>query len=147
MSIHIRYNHECPSCSAKYIPYDEVPCPRCGVQETDRFDFIPQAANSLLANKLEWGSFTPGAWAVTSFGDHIVQLLFLLFDGYAEEGKGESFDEFSNTGSIRPSSGETPLTWNSTCEGSRWACGPRFSIRSRATRRAREVCSTGSWAA
>jgi hypothetical protein len=39
MTLHIHYTHQCPSCGAYYIPCDKnVPCPRCGVVEQERFD-------------------------------------------------------------------------------------------------------------
>jgi hypothetical protein len=83
MTMHVVYDHECPSCGAHYIPYDEnVPCPRCGAVESARFDYIPQAAASMRVNKEFGGSYRPPAWWVGSLGDHILHLLFGLFDGY-----------------------------------------------------------------
>src|SRR5262249_16868813 len=91
MTLHVVYNHQCPECGAYYIPYDLVPCPRCGWQEAERFDYIPQATASMLFNKRHGGRYTPGAWWVGSLGDHILHLLFGLFDAYEEEGSGVSF--------------------------------------------------------
>jgi hypothetical protein len=84
MTLHVHYDHQCPNCEAFYIPYDnEIPCPRCGLVETERFDFISEATASLQFNKAN-GSYTPGAWYVSSLGDHILMVLFPLFDAYEE---------------------------------------------------------------
>lgn len=95
MTMHVVYSHECPNCKAYYIPYDaDVPCPRCGEVEEERFDYIPQAAMSMQYNKRGGGTYTPGAWWVGSLGDHILHLLFGIFDAY-EANKGEAgFEQF-----------------------------------------------------
>jgi hypothetical protein len=83
MTMHVVYSHECPGCKAYYIPYDaDVPCPRCGAVEEERFDYVPQAAASMRFNRENYGSYTPGAWWVGSLGDHVLRLLFGLFDAY-----------------------------------------------------------------
>jgi hypothetical protein len=89
MTMHVVYSHECPTCKAFYIPYDsDVPCPRCGAVEKERFDYIPQAVDSMRINKQMGGTYTPGAWWIGSLGDHILSVLFGLFDGYkAQEGQ------------------------------------------------------------
>jgi len=85
MTIHVNYDHQCPQCQAYYIPYDaQVPCPKCGLVEKERFDFIEQAAESMRFN-ISNGSYTPAAWWIGSFGDHILSLLFPLFDAYEED--------------------------------------------------------------
>lgn len=95
MTLHVVYNHQCPSCQAYYIPYDErVPCPRCGLIEEERYDYIPQAAASMRYNHRTGGSYTPGAWWVGSLGDHILSLLFGLFDGYEERKGAVGFEEY-----------------------------------------------------
>ena len=81
MTLHITYNHKCPQCEALYIPYDDVPCPRCGLVEAERTDYIQQAAMSLRFNKSK-GSYVPAAWWAGSFGDQILYQLFILFDAY-----------------------------------------------------------------
>ena len=82
MTWHITYNHKCPQCNALYIPYDDiVPCPKCGLVESERIDFIKQAAMSLRMNKAE-GSYAPKAWWAGSLGDQILFHLFILFDTY-----------------------------------------------------------------
>lgn len=94
MTMHVVYSHECGNCKAYYIPHDaDVPCPRCGQVEAERFDYIPQAAASMRFNKESGGSYTPGAWWVGSLGDHILRLLFGLFDAY-EAQKEAPFEQF-----------------------------------------------------
>jgi hypothetical protein len=94
MSLHIYYDHQCPGCGAQYIPYDRVPCPRCGLIEADRSDFISRAVLSLLANKRDHGSYTPRGWAVPSFGDQVVRLLFLLYDAYEHQAEGQVLERY-----------------------------------------------------
>jgi hypothetical protein len=86
MTMHVVYTHECGTCKAYYIPYDsDVPCPRCGAVEQERFDYIPQAVTSMQVNKTSGGTYTPGAWWVGSLGDHILSVLFGLFDRYESQ--------------------------------------------------------------
>ena len=85
MTLHIVYDHQCSGCGADCIPYDdEVPCPKCGVVEAERFDYIQQAVDSLRFNK-SGGSYTPPVWWVGSLGDHIPSLLFAVFDAGEDE--------------------------------------------------------------
>jgi len=94
MTLHIHYDHECPKCEAFYIPYDDrIPCPNCGLIESERIDYIEQATNSMQFNKAD-GRYTPGAWYVGSLGDHVLNLLFPLFDAYDEE-KPDDFEAFA----------------------------------------------------
>lgn len=94
MTLHVVYSHECPNCKAYYIPYDtDVPCPKCGTVEEERFDYIPQAAASMRYNMESYGSYTPGAWWVGSLGDHILRLMFGIFDAYKAE-KEKAFEQF-----------------------------------------------------
>lgn len=82
MTLHISYDHQCPQCAAFYIPYDdEVPCPRCGLVESERINYIQQAAMSLRMNKTK-GSYVPAAWWAGSLGDQVLYRLFILFDAY-----------------------------------------------------------------
>jgi DNA-directed RNA polymerase subunit RPC12/RpoP len=79
MTLHVVYDHQCGKCGALYIPYDaDVPCPRCGSIEKERFDFIEPAAESLRYNK-RVGSYRPAAWGVSSLGDHVLSIMFDLF--------------------------------------------------------------------
>jgi len=76
-----------------YIPYDkDILCPKCGILEDERFDFIPKAVESLKFNKAE-GSYEPAMWWVGSFGDHILQILFPILEGF-EDQKSDDFREF-----------------------------------------------------
>jgi hypothetical protein len=94
VTMHVVYSHECPNCKAYYIPYDaDVPCPRCGEVEEERFDYIPQAAASMRYNK-RGGTYTPGAWWVGSLGDHILHLLFGIFDAYEAQKDQVGFEQF-----------------------------------------------------
>ena len=94
MSLHLFYNHKCPSCHAAYFPYDDVPCPKCGKKEKERYDFVTAAIESMRLNKRMEGSYTPPAWALPSFGDRILLLLFNLFDDY-EAQKSKQFKRFA----------------------------------------------------
>ncbi len=89
MTLHIHYDHQCGGCGAFYIPYEEVICPNCGLKEEERFDFIPQAVDSLLFNLHRYGSFYPPAWAVTSLADHILRILFVVFEGFRQSGESD----------------------------------------------------------
>ncbi len=96
MTLHVVYDHACEHCGAFYIPYDrEVPCPNCGAVEEERFDYIPQAVQSLRFNKRRGGTYMPPAWWVGSLGDHILRLLFSLFDAYESREANEGFAEFA----------------------------------------------------
>ena len=97
MTIHIKNNHKCPACDAFYIPYEEeVPCPNCGKIEKYVFDsfIMTLAVKSLMFNK-EQGSFVPPMWYVSSFGDHVMLLLFPIFEAYETEKKPGAFREFA----------------------------------------------------
>src|SRR5262245_55607438 len=95
MTMHVVYSHECGACGAYYIPYDiDVPCPKCGIIERARFDYIPQAVASMQVNKESGGAYTPGAWWVGSLGDHILSLLFGLFDAYEAQRGQVAFEAF-----------------------------------------------------
>ncbi len=96
MTLHVQYDHECLECGAAYIPYDsEVPCPRCGAVETERFDFISEALASLRFNKASFGQYTPIAWFVGSLGDHVLGTLFHLLDEHEEQSDGTPFASFA----------------------------------------------------
>ena len=97
MSLHVTYDHQCDSCGADYVPYDQgVPCPRCGQVESERFDFVPWAAASLLANRRETGSYLPRGWAIMTLGDQILRLLFGLLDAHERVGPDADFRGFAD---------------------------------------------------
>ena len=94
MTLHIRYTHQCPTCEAYYIPYDkDIPCPRCGAVEQVRFDFIPEATASARFNLETQGSYLPGAWYISSLGDHILWLLFGILERYRTNQIKQSFND------------------------------------------------------
>ena len=81
MTIHISYQHKCAQCDTEYIPYDEViPCPKCGLIEEERFDLISKAVMSVRSNLEKCGSYIPYAWAVFTYGDQVLSLLFRLLE-------------------------------------------------------------------
>lgn len=95
MTMHVPYSHQCGVCESHYLPYDaDVPCPKCGLVEGERFDYIPQAVASMRINKQSGGSYTPGAWFVGSLGDHILHLLFGIFDAYEARQEQIGFEQF-----------------------------------------------------
>ena len=96
MSYHVHFNHECEKCGAFYIPFDrEVPCPRCGIIEKKRFDYVTEAANSARFNLNSRGAYVPAAWYVGSLGDHILYILFGLLDAYRTDASGRPFAEIA----------------------------------------------------
>lgn len=85
MTLHVEYNHQCASCGAYYIPYDEnVPWPNCGLLEDDRFDYIPKAIESILFNLEVFGSYLPPLWFISSLGDYILVILFDVFEHFSK---------------------------------------------------------------
>ena len=96
MTVHDSYTHQCPNCEAYYIPYDSVPCPRCGLVETERYDFIPIALASVRWNIEMYGSYVPGAWFVGGLGDHLLLILFHIFERWRnkpEAGFGNAIEQ------------------------------------------------------
>ena len=111
MSHHIRYDHQCPNCEALYIPYNQdIPCPRCGLIENERFDFIAQAATSSRHNFRQYGAgiYTPMAWFAGSFADHILLFLFQILDAHHEDEQRRPFPEVAREAVRSMSWGETP---------------------------------------
>lgn len=95
MTLHVDYDHQCARCNALYIPYDTtITCPKCNLLEQERFDFIPEALGSLRFNKATTGSYLPQAWYVGSLGDHILLVLFGLFDEF-EDSSAEDVNVFA----------------------------------------------------
>jgi hypothetical protein len=81
MTLHIHSDHRCSQCEAWYVPYDKaVPCPRCGLVEESRVDFVPRAVSSARINLREQGSYQPAAWAVSCYADHLMLLLFMILE-------------------------------------------------------------------
>jgi hypothetical protein len=95
MSLHIMYDHQCPKCAAYYIPYEQnIVCPNCGLDENEVDDIVPQLVHSANYQKNVYGCYTPIAWWVGSFGDHVALLLFEILDKFNVQ-KEKEFIEFS----------------------------------------------------
>lgn len=81
MTYHIAYDHQCQSCGADFIPYEEhLPCPKCGTAAATWLHYPRQAAESLNVNLASKGSYMPGAFWVGSLGDRVLYLLFQIFE-------------------------------------------------------------------
>jgi len=97
ITLRIPYSHVCPNCGAYYIPYGKnVPCPKCGLVEEERFeDFISKAALALLYNYANYGSFSipPEEWSPVTLSEYIVHVVSVLFDYYKQK-KGD-FEKFT----------------------------------------------------
>lgn len=97
MTLHVVYSYNCPECDANYIPYAAgVVCPRCGSDATETFDYIPQAAESINYNLALYGSYMPIAWWVGSLGDHILHILFPIFEDFRLQNATTDFSEFAS---------------------------------------------------
>jgi len=97
MTLHLDYSHQCPECKAYFIPYKkDFKCPNCGkVSEITIPNFISEAVDSIQFNLSEHGSYQPPAWYVGSFGDHVMSLLFKIFEAKRISKRKISFDEFA----------------------------------------------------
>jgi hypothetical protein len=85
MTVHASYTHQCPACEAFYMPFDQVPCPWCGLIEKERDEFfIPLAVSSVRWNIQMDGSYVPGAWFVGGLGDHLLLIVFYIFERWRE---------------------------------------------------------------
>lgn len=96
MTLHVVYSYSCPQCQAHYIPYTaDVVCPRCGAASTETFNYIPQAAQSINYNLARYGSYQPPAWWVGSLGDHILNVMFPVFERFRLQESTTDFSEFA----------------------------------------------------
>ena len=87
MTLHISYEHKCNQCGTDYIPFDaDVPCPKCGLVESERYDFIGAAVRSTLYNLERYGSYQPWAWRESTFGDRILTRVFHLLQADHDAG-------------------------------------------------------------
>jgi hypothetical protein len=81
MTRHIYYDHQCPACGAHFVPYETgVACPRCAKPSDQVFDFVTPAIDSMLANKKKLGRYVPRGWYINGIADHVLHILFYLFD-------------------------------------------------------------------
>jgi hypothetical protein len=98
MTLHISYRHKCAQCDTEYIPFDtDVPCPKCGLVESERYDFIGAAAESTLYNLERYGSYQPWAWSELTFGDRILTRVFLLLQADHAAGGSPPFESRVDT--------------------------------------------------
>ncbi len=96
MTLHVVYSYDCPQCQAHYIPYAAgVVCPRCGAASTETFNYIPQAAQSISYNLERYGTYIPPAWWVGSLGDHILSVMFPVFEQFRVQSATSDFSEFA----------------------------------------------------
>ena len=90
------YHHQCSSCGIDYIPFDDdVPCPKCGELEKERYDVITGGAASAQFNFLDHGSYIPSAWVVLSHGDAVMSIIFQLLELDRQEGSINDFSEMA----------------------------------------------------
>ncbi|HAM36734.1 MAG TPA: hypothetical protein DEB40_01500 [Elusimicrobia bacterium] len=90
MTLHVSCGYQCLGCGAFYLPFAPgVLCPKCGKTGDQTIDFVPQAAQSLRFNLQSYGSYWPAAWYVGSLGDHVLKLLFMVFEGFRKSGYAE----------------------------------------------------------
>jgi predicted RNA-binding Zn-ribbon protein involved in translation (DUF1610 family) len=77
MTLNTSCKHQCPPCSTEYIAFEtDVPCPRCGLVQLERCDFIRVAARLVLFNLEDNGSYVPPVWMERSFGDSMLCKVF-----------------------------------------------------------------------
>ena len=83
MSLHIMYDHQCQKCEAYYIPYEkDIVCPNCGFNEEEIYNIIPQLAHSANYQMDIHSCYSPIAWWIGSFGDHVALLIFKVLDEF-----------------------------------------------------------------
>jgi len=74
-----------------------VPCPKCGLVESERYDFISAAVESTLYNLERYGSYRPWAWRETTFGDRVLVRVFYLLQVDHDAGGSPPFEERVDT--------------------------------------------------
>lgn len=89
------YAHSCPVCEAPYVPFDEVPCPRCGRREADRFDLVGHVVQAAEANLADHGAYRPTSFLVASLGDHLLLVTLRVLDRHRRQGGMDSFRPFA----------------------------------------------------
>ena len=98
MTLHINYEHKCQRCGTNYIPFDtDVPCPKCGLVESERYDLVGTAVESTLYNLKRYGSYKPWAWRESTFGDRILLRLFHVLQADYDAGGVPPFEERVDT--------------------------------------------------
>jgi len=99
MTIHSygeRYsNFQCPNCGAYYVPYAKhINCPKCGKNESRESEFIGLAVTSLRHNMKKWKSYMAKAWFKGCFSDHMLYLVFFVFEAFVQKGEKTEFENF-----------------------------------------------------
>jgi len=81
MSIHVRYLHQCPTCSEEYLPFNEEqrPCPKCGTP-AERVDPLISDIVRAATYNVSWGVF-----GILSLGDWYVKKAMHVFWTMAQE--------------------------------------------------------------
>ncbi len=80
-------NIECPSCSAKFIPFEEEqPCPRCGTPSTEHFRFLDDVVVAMRAHKGQYGCYTAPAFFVGGPAENLFHHACLWLDTIEENG-------------------------------------------------------------
>ena len=83
MSLHIMYDHQCSKCEAYYIPYTEgIVCPNYVLHENEVYDLVSELVHSANYQNDMYGSYSPVACGIGSFGDHEVLLIFKALDKF-----------------------------------------------------------------
>ncbi len=102
MTLHSHGNwystYQCSVCAAFYIPFaKEIHCPKCGKNEGKACDFIEVAGSSLHYNLAQYGSYVPDGWYIGCYSDHVLDLLFTLFQAFrVANPDGKSFEPFAH---------------------------------------------------
>lgn len=93
MTIHMFYDHQCPKCQTKYVPYAvNIPCPTCGNVEEQVFEeFIPRAVESCRFNLTETRSYVPVCWSMCGFADEVLYYIFGILEDYRTSPKEKTF--------------------------------------------------------
>ena len=116
MSLHIMYDHQCSKCKAYYIPYEEgIVCPNCGFDEKEVYDIVPELANSANYQMITVGCYTPIAWWIGSFGDHIALLIFKVLDAFQSQNE-KNFQEFALDYFNKPEWGDQSYMIKHVCD-------------------------------
>jgi uncharacterized OB-fold protein len=91
------YDHQCSKCEAYYIPYEEaIVCPNCGLDEEEVYDIVPVLATSANYQMNTVGQYTPIAWWIGSFGDHVALIVFQILDAYSNQEGAKEFTEVAS---------------------------------------------------
>lgn len=62
-----------------------LPCPYCGAQSNDFYDFIPAIVQSMIFYNMEYGKFTPDTRPYDSFSEDIQFQVFMILDSLEDD--------------------------------------------------------------